>query len=309
MDRYHLEHRDAFAPDQETEDQKLIAQTGDQHERAVLEEFKSSVTKLMEISKDDAAAAHLETVAAIKAKATIIYQAALEDRQFAGFADFLILDETGRYQVWDTKLARSPKPHYAIQLCCYSEMYAATTGEEMPEKFGIILGSKNRVEFRVEDFIHYYHRIRANFLSMQEGFTGNIADRPEPLPMADHGRWTSYAEEFFDDTDHLVRVAGITVGQIKKLKEAGVSTMADLGAASGASIPKLAANSLEKLVAQARLQCQTRADRLERPDAPARYEILSQVGANGESIGLAALPPDHRADVFFDIEGYVFEKL
>ena len=72
-------------------------------------------------------------------------------------------------------------------------MFAATTGEQMPEKFGIILGSKNRVEFRVEDFIHYYRRVRANFLSMQESFTGNMADRPEPLPMADHGRWTSYA--------------------------------------------------------------------------------------------------------------------
>jgi uncharacterized protein len=183
-------------------------------------------------------------------------------------------------------------------------MFAAMTGEQMPEKFGIILGSKNRVEFRVEDFIHYYRRVRANFLSMQENFTGNIADRPEPLPMADHGRWTSYAERFFDDSDHLMRVAGITVGQIKKLKEAGIPTMAALGTASGASVPKLAADSFEKLVAQARLQCQTRTDRLELPDAPARYEVLPQVGPNGESVGLAALPPDHFADVFFDIEGY-----
>jgi len=304
MDRYYLERHDALTPDRETEDQKLIAQTGDQHEGAVLGEFKSSVPELVEIPKDDAAVALLETIAAIKSKVPIIYQAALEDRRFAGFADFLILDEMGGYQVWDTKLARSPKPNYAIQLCCYSEMFAVMTGEQMPEKFGIILGSKHRVEFRIEDFIHYYRRVRANFLSMQESFTGNMADRPEPLPMADHGRWTSYAEKFFDDTDHLVRVAGITVGQIKKLTGAGLGTMADLGAASGASVSKLAADSFEKLVAQARLQCQTRADRLERPDAPARYEILTHVGANGESVGLAALPPDHTADVYFDIEGY-----
>ena len=117
MDRYYLEHRDALPPDQETEDQKLIARTGDQHECAVLEEFKSSVPNLAEILKDDTAAAHQETIAAIKAQAPIIYQAALQDQQFAGFADFLILEETGRYEVWDTKLARSPKPHYAIQLC------------------------------------------------------------------------------------------------------------------------------------------------------------------------------------------------
>jgi uncharacterized protein len=304
MDRYYLENHNAVTPDQETEDQKLIARTGDQHERAVLEEFKLSVPALLEISKDDTAAAHLETIAAIKARAPIIYQAALQDQQFAGFADFLILDEVGRYQIWDTKLAHSPKPHYAIQLCCYSEMFAATTGEHMPETFGLILGTKNRVEFRVEDFIHYYRHVRANFLSMQEAFTWNIADRPEPLPMADHGRWTSYAEKFFDDSDHLVRVAGITVGQIKKLKGAGIATMAELGATSGRSVPKLASDSLEKLAAQARLQCQTRANRLMTPDAPAQCEVLAQVGANGEPVGLAALPPDHPADVFFDMEGY-----
>lgn len=33
-------------------------------------------------------------------------------------------------------------------------MLAAVTGEPMCEKFGIILGGDNRVEFRVEDFIH-----------------------------------------------------------------------------------------------------------------------------------------------------------
>lgn len=304
MDRYYLENHNAVTPDQETDDQKLIARTGDEHERAVLEEFKLSPAELVEISKADTVAAHLETISAIKERTPIIYQAALEDEQFAGFADFLLLDQAGRYQVWDTKLARSPKPHYAIQLCCYSEMFAAATGELMPEIFGLILGTKNRVEFRVEDFIYYYRHVRANFLSMQEAFTGNMADRPEPLPMADHGRWTSYAERFFDDSDHLVRVAGTTVGQIKKLKSAGIATMAELGAASGRSIPKLASDSLEKLAAQARLQCQTRTNRLVKPDAPAQYEVLAQVGANGEPVGLAALPPDHPADVFFDMEGY-----
>jgi len=304
MDRFYLENPNQITPDKETEDQKLIAETGDQHERATLDEFKSSATEVVEISKDDSDAARSTTVSAIEAKAPIIYQAALSDQHFAGFADFLIQDTSGRYEVWDTKLARSPKPHYAIQLCCYSEMLAAMTDKMLPERFGIILGTKNQVEFRVEDFIHYYRRIKASFLAMQDNFTGDIADRPEPLPMADHGRWTSFAEKFFDDSDHLVRVAGITVGQIKKLKYDGIVTMEALGTASGRAVPKLAADTFERLVAQARLQCRTRADRLKKSDAPARYELLPQVGANGETVGLAALPLDHPADVFFDIEGY-----
>jgi predicted RecB family nuclease len=304
MDRYALENPGAVAPDEETEDGQLIAQTGAKHERAVLDEFKSSGANLVEIPKSDPVVARTTTLSAIGGKVSTIYQAFLEHEPFAGFADFLLLDESGRYQVWDTKLARSPKPYYAIQLCCYSELLAAVTGATMPKRFGLILGTKERVEFRIEDFIHYYRRITANFLTMQNGFTGNIPDRPEPLPRADHGRWTSHVEKFFQDTDHLVQVAGITVGQIKKLKKDGIATVADLSAASGTSIRKLASDSLEKLVAQARLQCQTRADRIGNPDAPPRYEVLPSIGANGEPVGLAALPPNHPADVFFDMEGY-----
>ena len=304
MDRFYLQNPGEISPDAKTEDEKLIAEAGNEHERTVLTEWKLSVPTLVEVSNSDSGAARTTTLSAINAKAAIIYQAALEAERFAGFADFLKLDASGVYEVWDTKLARTPKPYYAIQLCCYSEMLAAMTGTPMPKAFGIILGSNDRVEFRVEDFIHYYRRIKASFLAMQDGFTGRLIDRPEPLPRADHGRWASHAESFFNDTDHLVQVAGISVGQIKKLKGAGIATATDLAAGSVKLVPKLASDSLEKLVAQARLQCQTRADRIKNADAPPRYEILPCTGANGEAVGLAALPPDHAADVFFDMEGY-----
>lgn len=304
MDRYYLENPGAVMPDEATEDEKLIAQTGEEHERTVLDDFKSSGATVNEVSKDDSASAKEQTLSALSAKVPIIYQAALESGHFAGFADFLILDDSGRYRVWDTKLARSPKPYYAIQLCCYSEMLADETDAPMPEKFGIILGTKERIEFRVEDFIHYYRHLKASFLAMQGSFTGNMVHRPEPLPRADHGRWTSHAETFFNDKDHLVLVAGITVGQVKKLGRAGITTVEDLAAASGKMVPQLDKDSMEKLVAQARLQRQTRIDRVAKPEAPPRFEILPQAGANGEPVGLAALPPDHPADVFFDMEGY-----
>ncbi len=255
MDRFYMENPGEITPDADTEDEKLIAEIGNEHERTVLAEWKLSVPTLVEVSKSDSGAARTSTLSAINAKAPIIYQAALDDGRFAGFADFLKLDASGMYEVWDTKLARTPKPYYAIQLCCYSEMLAAMTGVPMPKAFGIILGSNDRVEFRVEDFIHYYRRIKAGFLAMQDGFTGRLIDRPEPLPRAEHSRWTSHAESFFNDTDHLVQVAGISVGQIKKLKGAGIATATDLAAGSVKSIPKLASDSLEKLVAQARLQC------------------------------------------------------
>jgi len=303
MDRYHLENPGAIAPDQETEEEKLIAQTGNQHEQDILVELKESHPSLIEIARDDVDSAITKTLCSINEKAIIIYQAALKCDRFRGFADFLILGDSGQYEVWDTKLARSPRPYYAIQLCCYSEMLASSTGGHLPKTFGIILGTGERIKLRVEDFVHYFRRVRASFLSLQDGFTGELIDRPEPLPRADHGRWTSYADKYFEDTDHLVRVAGITVGQIHKLKTAGISTVEELAASSGRSIPKLAATTFDTLVAQARLQSQTCVDRRRNPEALARYESVPQGNSYG-AVGLAALPPEHTADVFFDMEGY-----
>jgi len=305
MDRYYLENPNAVTPDDETEDRKLIAHTGDLHEQAVLEEFHASIKGIVEIARDDADAKK-KTIAAVKAKTPMIYQAALEDERFAGFADFVILDDAGKYQIWDTKLARSPKPYYAVQLCCYSEMFVATTGEDMPKKFGIILGTKEKVEFPVEDYIHYYRRIRENFLAMQDGFTGDLADCPEPLPSGDpnaYGRWKSHAEKYFDEKDHLVKVAGISIGQIKKLRAAGITTATELAAASAKSVPKIVAETFKKLVEQAKLQNNTKADRAKNPDAPARFEVLKS-GSIYSQLGLGALPAENPADAFFDMEGY-----
>ncbi|HAP40155.1 MAG TPA: hypothetical protein DCQ94_10400, partial [Nitrospira sp.] len=211
MDRYHLEFPAAITPDEATDDSALIAQAGERHEQAVLDEFRQSGVAMVEIHARDQAVALEETLAAIRARTPILYQAALEQAPFAGSADFLLLDDAGRYQVWDSKLARSPQPYYAVQLCAYSEMLASLTGGTMPDRFGVILGTQERVEFRVEDFIHYYRHIKKSFLALQQDFTGNLADRPEPLPRGEHGRWTSHAKQFFQERDHLVQVAGITV--------------------------------------------------------------------------------------------------
>jgi predicted RecB family nuclease len=302
MDRYYLEFPEAIVPDEQAEEEKLLADLGDKHERTVLAQFRETTPAIVEIAREDSA--FERTIQAIKDRSPIIFQAALQDGCFAGFADFLLLDGARRYEVWDTKLANSPRPYYGIQLCCYSEMLATTTGEELPARFGIILGTGARVQFRVEDFIHYYRRLRAAFLALQDAFTGDLNDCPEPLPRADHGRWSSHAEEFFKARDHVMQVFGISVGQMKKLKAAGITTVEQLAASSGRHVDKLDPGSLEKLAAQARLQSQTREDRVKTRDAPPRFEVLTADGANAATAGLRALPKAHPADAFFDMEGY-----
>src|SRR6266404_7263759 len=280
LDRYHLEKPEEITPDEQTDEEKVLSHDGDEHEQAALDGYKASGSDLVEIAKDENQfnRAQAATLAAIHERIPIIYQAALQDHPFAGYADFLAIDPSGEYQVWDTKLALSPKPYYPIQLCCYSEMLAAMTEQGLPERIGIILGNGDRIEFRVEDFIHYYRQIKERFLAMQSAFSGNLNDCPEPLPRAENGRWTSDAEKFFREKDHLIQVAGISVGQIKKLKSAGIATMTQLAAASGESVHKLATDTLEKIVAQARLQSETRDARTGDPDAKPRYEILPQQG-------------------------------
>ena len=178
LDRFYLENPGAITPDEETEEERLLSRTGDEHEQSILRGYKTSKSGLVEIAKEHFEAARTATLTAIKDKVPIIYQAALHDGVFAGFADFLILDGSGKYQVWDTKLALSPKPYYPIQLCCYSEMLSAPTGHGLPERIGVILGNGERVEFRVEDFIHYYRHVKDSFMAMQAAFSGRMADCP-----------------------------------------------------------------------------------------------------------------------------------
>ena len=308
MDRYHLENPGSLVPDELSEDAKLIISTGEAHEQNILAELRGGYSDLYECPTDDAAA--VDTTEVLRRRPSIIYQAKLASGNFAGLSDFLILDDSsGRYQVWDTKLAQSLKPYYAVQLCCYSEMLADMTGEPLPEKFGIILGAdrngiSERVELRTEDFIHYYRHLKKCFLELHDAFTGNFEDRPTPDPRADHKRWQSHADRFLDERDHLVRVAGISTGQIKKLNAVGITTLAALAESGGVSVPRINSESLDKLRQQARLQKETRELRRSDPSAKAKFELLPTADDTGRAVGLAALPPEHPADVFFDMEGF-----
>src|SRR2546423_8511587 len=80
LDRYHLENRGALTPDEQTEEEKLLSRTGDEHERSILTRYKSE-SNLVEIPKDDFAVACATTAEAIGKKAPIIFQAALQDHE------------------------------------------------------------------------------------------------------------------------------------------------------------------------------------------------------------------------------------
>ncbi len=296
MQRLHLEQPAAATPDEPTEEAKLIARTGNRHEEMFLSHLKAEGRDVCTIERSRNSAEL--TRAALKAGREVIYQGALECKPFAGFADFLVRDEAGQYEVWDTKLARKSKPYHIVQLCCYAEMLGHVTGYR-PETVRVVLGNNEVVPFRTGEFFHFYLELKAAFLEQMNDFTPD-GDPPLPDQRADHRQWTSQVERWLDERDHLVRVAGITIGQIAKLERAGVRTLANLAASQIKRIPKLNDEVFTRLKSQADIQNRSRQ---QGDGSPPLFSLV--VPAKEVPIrGLALLPPASPMDVFFDIEGY-----
>jgi uncharacterized protein len=238
MDRHYVELKN-FPPDPDSPDKKVVYDSGDTHEKAYLSVLQSSPAKVVVIEKNKLGfdAAHAETEKAVRSQAPVIYQAALKDAfgTFQGYADFLELKD-GDYVVCDTKLGRSLKPYYIIQLCAYAEMLSPLLGH-LPQELAVILAPEKasarkgeaflKQTLRTRDYFDYYLWLKNRFLHFQKDFNPDLKHRPEPNPRADHGRWQSYADRWITETDHLSQVANIHNTHIKKLQTAGVTRLED----------------------------------------------------------------------------------
>lgn len=156
--------------------------------------------------------------------------------------------------------------------------------------------------FRTSEYWFYYLRLKSVFLKLMADFAPDLALRPTPSVRADHGRWQSHADAWFEETDHLSRVAKITVGQIKKLEAAGIRTVAALANSKNQVVPRMVDETRIRLIHQARIQLATRERRISDREAKPAFEVLSCVP--GEKRGLGALPPADSADIYLDMEGY-----
>jgi len=104
----------------------LLQHKGMEFERRILNNFITQQLNVVQIEKTTNA--FTNTLAAMQSGADIIYQAVLSAMPFKGYADFLVkVDGESRlgpfhYEVWDTKLAKTVKPYFIVQLCCYADM-------------------------------------------------------------------------------------------------------------------------------------------------------------------------------------------
>ena len=195
-------------PEVENEQAELIFRKGLEHERAYLESLRAQGKTVLEIPdpRGDYEAAALTTAEAIRAGAAdVIYQGVLAHENWRGVADFLMKQPDGSYEALDTKLARSAKPAYILQLLFYNEQLARIQGRE-PERIHVLLGNGEQASFHPGEFAAYYRRV----CSRLERF---VADPPptEPYPV-DHCSICDFkpvCDARWDAVDHLSRVAGV----------------------------------------------------------------------------------------------------
>jgi predicted RecB family nuclease len=298
MQRQSLELPNAPPPDAREPEAELWARKGSEHEKRVASLIRAEHGELFEADADEAS-----TITAMRAGRRAIYQAALAQLPFAGVADFLLRPQgdpavppvgAWRYTVADAKLARTPKPYALVQLCSYAEMLEGAQGVR-PTTVTVFTGDGERHVFRTDDCFFYFRCLKQAFLELHESWSAETC--PSPAGHADHGRWTSHAEALLEGRDDLSRVARITRGQIKRLAQAGVTTMAALAETGLRRVPRMDDSVYTRLREQARLQIMSRGR-----DRPSY--LVPEIGTDTPRAALGMLPPPSSGDVFFDMEGF-----
>ena len=286
-----------------TDDQtKLIQDKGFAHEKNFLDklgELHQNITEItQDASLDERVAA---TIAAIRDGVEVIYQATLVRGNLIGHADFLVrvgnVDAQGcyQYEVADTKLARSTKAKFILQLCFYSDLLADLTGQ-MPHHMHVELGNGKRESFRAADYIYYFRQLLERFQTFVAIYPEGAPPYPIPCDHCSLCHWRNRCVERRMADDHLSAVANVTRQQVVRLEQSGVKTVAQLAALpADTRIPKLAPETLSKLREQAALQV------LERDTGEQRAVVLPL--EFGELRGFSRLPLPDQGDLFFDMEG------
>lgn len=284
-----------WAPAVATEDE-LLARTaalGTDHERRELDRLRDQFGDAVAVIGRPAythaglTAAAQATRRAVASGAPVVYQAAMFDGRFVGFADFLIRDDD-HYRVVDTKLARSANVTALLQLAAYAEALDASGVPVAPEA-ELHLGDGTAARYRVHDLVPVYRAQRARLQHLlDEHHARGTAVRWEDEGVGACLR-CSLCTEQLRITDDLLLVAGVRVNQRDKLIDAGITTVAELAAHAG-PVPELAPGVVGKLTAQANLQVR------QRESGVPQFEII-------DPQPLTLLPEPDPGDLFFDFEG------
>jgi uncharacterized protein len=216
---------------------QLVQDQGIAHELAHLSRLEGEGRNVVRIPDQAPLPQRLAlTREAIQAGAEVIYQAALRDGAWHGFADFLLRTDQPSdlgpwsYEVADTKLASGMKARYAVQLALYSDLLAALQGV-LPVRMAVVLGNGRDEALRPADFVHYVRLAAGRLEAFLADEPARAATTPEPCAGCEMCRWRERCAGQWEAADHLSLVANIRRSQRDKLIAAGITTTAGLAAA------------------------------------------------------------------------------
>jgi len=305
----HLTHLDIVNMDTplpkaaDSDEMVLIQDKGFEHEGRYLEHLRELHGDVVDLKTDwTDAQAFANTCAALHSGTQVLFQATFLSAPWVGHTDFLIRVETPSklgafsYEVVDTKLSRTSRAKFLMQLCLYSEMLAEVQGI-LPRHMYVVLGDGRKETFIVADYLRYYRQLKQRFLSWtSETIRESYPEKCDRCAMC---RWRDICTDQWDRDDHLNRVAGINKSQIPKLISAGVSTMKALAKVlEKTAVPRIQTDTKNRLAHQARLQVQT----LE--TGKPVFELLPIVSGKG----FARMPLPAEGDLYFDMEGDPLEE-
>ncbi|TLM84078.1 TM0106 family RecB-like putative nuclease [Pseudarthrobacter sp. NamE5] len=309
--------RAAFPAD---EMQVRAGQLGDRHEQTVL---ASLIDKYGEWDasrgggvyslergqnlRADLQAKHAETELALRSGADVVFQATFFDGEFLGYADFLVNEaagtgDPGRYEVWDTKLARHAKVGALLQLAAYGDQLLGMGLQPSPV-VTLVLGTRVggdwlRSSHSLPDLWPVFRERRRRFRELTAQHRAADAGVQWQQPGVVHCGRCDYCAEQVQVHRDLLMVAGMSVVQRRKLHEQDITTIDQLAAMPAED----ARNSVVRLRAQARMQLGLDAvagSRTFTKDGKPHTVSFTVLPEN--TIG--QLPPPSPGDIFFDFEG------
>ena len=278
-------------------DDELLARTaelGDEHEQRHLDRLRADTApaQITVIGRPAYTVAGLTaaaeaTLTAVRRRDPVIYQAAMFDGRFAGFADFLIADGE-HYRLRDTKLSRSVKVEALLQLAAYADVLSQA-GVPVSDEVELVLGDGSVSVYHLDELLAVYRPRRRALQTLLDGHlaAGTGVRWSDETVRACFG--CPECQQQIRATDDLFLVAGMRAGQRARLIEAGITTTAELAGHTG-PVPGLAQRVVTALAGQARLQAAPRVE-----DKPP-YEVI-------DPQPLMLLPDPDRGDLFFDYEG------
>lgn len=287
------------------------ATLGDAHEARVLAQFRqrfgtaTSGHGVVEIppawtsSRTSLRRAHDATLEALRGEADVVYQGSFFDGEFHGRADFLVREPTGRYAVYDTKLARHAKITALLQLAAYADQLERAGIVPAPDVH-LILGDQSVSSHRTQDLLPLYRERRRRLATLikrrlSESGSAHWDDGSASVC----GRCDACVGQIAARRDVLL-VAGLRMSQRSALSEVGVTTVDELASRSG-PVDGIGARTLDSLRAQAVLQLQ--GDPKAGPGAVHDQGAVKPAFDVFDPAALGALPQPDPGDIFFDFEG------